>query len=421
MSSILAILAAFVIFVIAAVILLRLFLVQTKPSDEKKRDDGNEFRPNFDPYRDQMTSRVAGDLRLRQTGAAGSSTHALPRPHIPQKTAGAPPIHQQIQPHVQQQIQPQIHQIIQPLIQKQIQPPAFHGAPSFTQSPQLPVQHQNNLNPVMVGQVRVTAQPIVNKPAIALDAPLHVPLPPAPPPQPIPGPLESDKSFKCIEGSCLVSPAQDIVAAPSAALTKQLPSIHLKDLSLSTVLGGGAFGQVWRGNWRGTPVAVKVLSAACQSAIPEAVLRAFEDEVSMLSGLRHPNICLFMGVCLDPTNRAIVTELVSRGSLWDVLRTQGLFVAHTGPAFWPWWAIRKVLDGTCKGLAYLHAHDPPIIHRDLKSANLLLDDAFNVKICDFGLARLRDLQNTMTANVGTLQVMRVEFRNELLIIIILCF
>lgn len=116
-----------------------------------------------------------------------------------------------------------------------------------------------------------------------------------------------------------------------------------------------------------------------------------------------------------------MTELVSRGSLWEVLRTPKLFMGYPevspflshprdqgqgqgqAGSFWPPWVVRRVLDDTCRGLVYLHSHSPPIIHRDLKSANLLLDDSFHVKICDFGLARLRDLNSTMTANVGTVQ------------------
>ena len=187
---------------------------------------------------------------------------------------------------------------------------------------------------------------------------------------------------------------------------------------LEHVIGGGAFGQVWLGNWHGTPVAVKVLSAICQRNLPNHILQSFEDEVAMLARLRHPNICLYMGAILEPPNRAIITELVTRGSLWEVLRTPNLFDSgcrdtssnhsHQNDWFWPPWAIRRVLDDTCRGLVYLHSHVPPIIHRDLKSANLLLDDSFHVKICDFGLAKIRDFNNTMTANVGTVQWMAPE-------------
>ena len=92
-----------------------------------------------------------------------------------------------------------------------------------------------------------------------------------------------------------------------------------------------------------------------------------------------------MGACMDPPNRAIVTELVTRGSLWEVLRTPNLFnttntnsnadMSHRlscsaeedapadGGFFWPRWAVRRVLDDTCRGLAYLHSFNPPIIHR----------------------------------------------------------
>ena len=70
---------------------------------------------------------------------------------------------------------------------------------------------------------------------------------------------------------------------------------------------------------------LQVLSAVCQTNLPAPLLKSFLDEVEMLSSLRHPNICLYMAACLDPPNRAIVTELVSRGSLWEVLRTANLF------------------------------------------------------------------------------------------------
>jgi len=201
--------------------------------------------------------------------------------------------------------------------------------------------------------------------------------------------------------------------APNSSKSTTNTSISLQDLSLKHVLGGGAFGQVWLGVWNGTPVAVKVLNAACQqTSLTKEVLKAFEDEVEMLERLRHPNICLFLCACLKPPNRAIVTELVSRGSLWDSLRTPGLFPVtnQEKEPHWPIWVTRRVLDGTCRGLTYLHSHNPPIIHRDLKSANLLIDDSFNVKICDFGLARLRDLtaSSNMTNNVGTMQWMAPE-------------
>ncbi|CAM9758501.1 unnamed protein product, partial [Sphacelaria rigidula] len=160
----------------------------------------------------------------------------------------------------------------------------------------------------------------------------------------------------------------------------------------------------------------------------------FSAEVQMLAALRHPNVCLFMGACVTPPNRAIVTELVSRGSLWEALRESALprdsssdsgnrghchstaagdTVSNpnfTSPAdCWPWSVVLKVAEGVACGMNYLHGHQPsPILHRDLKSANLLLDDSFNVKICDFGLARLKAYTNSMTGNCGTVQWMAPE-------------
>ena len=93
--------------------------------------------------------------------------------------------------------------------------------------------------------------------------------------------------------------------------------IAFSELKLEDVIGGGGFGQVWRAKWKGTPVAVKVLTGSAQAeTVPKAVLEEFIAEINMVSGMRHPNICLFMGACLDPPNRAIVTELCENGSLW---------------------------------------------------------------------------------------------------------
>lgn len=93
--------------------------------------------------------------------------------------------------------------------------------------------------------------------------------------------------------------------------------ITFSELKLEDVIGGGGFGQVWRAKWKGTPVAVKVLTGSAQAeTVPKAVLEEFTAEINMVSGMRHPNICLFMGACLDPPNRAIVTELCENGSLW---------------------------------------------------------------------------------------------------------
>lgn len=99
--------------------------------------------------------------------------------------------------------------------------------------------------------------------------------------------------------------------------------------------------------------------------------------------LRHPNIVLFMGAVIQPPNLSIVTEYLSRGSLYRLLHKPG---------------AREVLDerrrlcmayDVANGMNYLHKRNPPIVHRDLKSPNLLVDKKYTVKICDFGLSRFK--------------------------------
>ncbi|GFZ02467.1 protein kinase superfamily protein [Actinidia rufa] len=146
--------------------------------------------------------------------------------------------------------------------------------------------------------------------------------------------------------------------------------IPWSDLLLKERIGAGSFGTVHRADWNGSDVAVKILMD--QDFHPER-LKEFLREVAITRRLRHPNIVLFMGAVTQPPNLSIVTEYLSRGSLYRLLHKPG---------------AREVLDETrrlnmaydvAKGMNYLHNCNPPIVHRDLKSPNLLVDQKYTVK------------------------------------------
>nr|XP_029118350.1 serine/threonine-protein kinase CTR1 isoform X1 [Elaeis guineensis]XP_029118351.1 serine/threonine-protein kinase CTR1 isoform X1 [Elaeis guineensis]XP_029118352.1 serine/threonine-protein kinase CTR1 isoform X1 [Elaeis guineensis] len=183
--------------------------------------------------------------------------------------------------------------------------------------------------------------------------------------------------------------------------------IPWRDLVLKEKIGAGSFGIVHRADWNDSQdVAVKILME--QDNHPEC-LKEFLREVAIMRSLRHPNIVLLMGAVTQPPNLAIVTEYLSRGSLYRLL--------HRPDA-------RENLDEKCrlnmafdvaKGMNYLHQRNPPIVHRDLKSPNLLVDKEYTVKVGDFGLSRLKE--NTFLCSrtaAGTPEWMAPEiFRDEL--------
>ncbi|CAL5021692.1 unnamed protein product [Urochloa decumbens] len=156
--------------------------------------------------------------------------------------------------------------------------------------------------------------------------------------------------------------------------------IPWSELVLKEKIGAGSFGTVHRADWNGSDVAVKILME--QDFHPER-LKEFLREVAIMRSLRHPNIVLLMGAVTQPPNLSIVTEYLSRGSLYRLLHRHG---------------SRENLDerrrlsmafDVVKGMNYLHKRNPPIVHRDLKSPNLLVDKKYTVKVCDFGLSRLK--------------------------------
>ncbi|XP_027914459.1 probable serine/threonine-protein kinase SIS8 isoform X2 [Vigna unguiculata] len=179
--------------------------------------------------------------------------------------------------------------------------------------------------------------------------------------------------------------------------------IHWEDLQLREEIGQGSYATVYHGIWNGSDVAVKVYFG---NGYTEETLQDYRKEIDIMKRLRHPNVLLFMGAVYSQERLAIVTELLPRGSLFKNLHRnkQTLDIRRR---------LRMALD-VARGMNYLHHRNPPIVHRDLKSSNLLVDKNWTVKVGDFGLSRLKDatLLNTKSGR-GTPQWMAPEvLRNE---------
>nr|AAN61142.1 EDR1 [Oryza sativa Japonica Group] len=179
--------------------------------------------------------------------------------------------------------------------------------------------------------------------------------------------------------------------------------IHWEDLVIGERIGLGSYGEVYRADWNGTEVAVKKFLD--QDFYGDA-LDEFRSEVRIMRRLRHPNIVLFMGAVTRPPNLSIVSEYLPRGSLYKILHRPNCQIDEKR-------RIKMALD-VAKGMNCLHISVPTIVHRDLKSPNLLVDNNWNVKVCDFGLSRLKHstfLSSKSTA--GTPEWMAPEvLRNE---------
>lgn len=183
--------------------------------------------------------------------------------------------------------------------------------------------------------------------------------------------------------------------------------IHWEDLQLRREIGQGSYAVVYHGIWNASDVAVKVYFG---NGYAEETLRNHKKEVDIMKRLRHPNVLLFMGAIYSQERHAIVTELLPRGSLFRTLHknNQTLDIKRH---------LRMALD-VARGMNYLHHRNPPIVHRDLKSSNLLVDKNWNVKVGDFGLSKLKDATLLTTkSGRGTPQwmapeVLRSEPSNE---------
>lgn len=177
--------------------------------------------------------------------------------------------------------------------------------------------------------------------------------------------------------------------------------ISWDELHIKERVGAGSFGTVHRAEWHGSDVAVKILSI---QDFHDDQFREFLREVAIMKRVRHPNVVLFMGAVTDRTRLSIVTEYLPRGSLFRLIHrpASGELLDHRR-------RLRMALD-VAKGLNYLHCLNPPVVHWDLKSPNLLVDKNWTVKVCDFGLSRFK--ANTFIPSksvAGTPEWMAPEF------------
>ena len=149
------------------------------------------------------------------------------------------------------------------------------------------------------------------------------------------------------------------------------------------VVGRGGAGTVYRCATRGgEEVAVKRLSG---DGAAGAGNREFRAELEVLGSLSHPNLARLLGYCAAGRDRILVYELLERGSL-DAWLHGG--ADEDGQAL-PWPARLRVARGAAAALAFLHhGRRPPVLHRDVKSSNVLLGKGFEAKLADFGLARI---------------------------------
>ncbi|XP_042400304.1 calcium/calmodulin-regulated receptor-like kinase 2 [Zingiber officinale] len=173
---------------------------------------------------------------------------------------------------------------------------------------------------------------------------------------------------------------KDLFASLSAIPRYSYKDIQKATQNFTTILGQGSFGPVYKATMpKGELVAVKVLASDSSQGEKE-----FQTEVLLLSRLHHRNLVNLVGYCIDKSQRMLVYEFMTNGNLATLLY-------NDGPRILSWEERVQIAYDVSNGIEYLHEGAVPhVVHRDLKSANILLDKSMRAKVSDFGLSKEED-------------------------------
>ncbi|KAG0528230.1 hypothetical protein BDA96_06G300400 [Sorghum bicolor] len=170
-------------------------------------------------------------------------------------------------------------------------------------------------------------------------------------------------------------------------------------LQIGEKIASGSSGDLYRGTYQGVDVAVKFLRT---EHVNDSSKVEFLQEIIILKSVNHENVVRFYGACTKQRQYVIVTEYMPGGNLYDFLHKLNNTLDLT--------KVLRIAIGISKGMDYLHQNN--IIHRDLKTANLLMGSDYVVKIADFGVSRNPSQGGDMTAETGTYRWMAPEVINH---------
>ncbi|GMY31325.1 putative serine/threonine-protein kinase [Fagus crenata] len=191
---------------------------------------------------------------------------------------------------------------------------------------------------------------------------------------------------------------------PNLLITTEELVVATNNFSTDLIVGDGSFGLVYKAQLsNGITVAIKTLD-------PDAFqgFREFRAEMEILSKLHHPNIVNILGYSMSGSVRLLIYEFMQKGSLDQWLRQEQ-------DASLSWGTRIQIIKDVANGLSFLHGLEKPIIHRNIKASNVLLDSDFQAHIADFGLARRinNSKSHVTTLEAGTMGYMPPEYMEGL--------